>query len=41
MGRGTGFAGIENDLFVDPKTQMLFGDAKDELTQLVSATRAA
>ncbi len=40
-GRGTGFAGIENDLFVDPKTQMLFGDAKDELTQLVSATRAA
>jgi NAD(P) transhydrogenase subunit beta len=40
-GRGAGFAGIENDLFVDPKTQMLFGDAKDALGKLVDATRAA
>ena len=40
-GRGTGFAGIENDLFADPKTQMLFGDAKDVLSQLVSATKSA
>ena len=40
-GRGAGFAGIENDLFTDPKTQMLFGDAKDVLTRLVSATEAA
>jgi NAD(P) transhydrogenase subunit beta len=38
-GRGTGFAGIENDLFADPKTVMLFGDAKSELSQLVSATK--
>jgi NAD(P) transhydrogenase subunit beta len=39
-GRGTGFAGIENDLFADPKTVMLFGDAKSELSQLVTATKA-
>jgi H+-translocating NAD(P) transhydrogenase subunit beta len=38
-GRGTGFAGIENDLFADPKTVMLFGDAKSELSQLVTATK--
>ena len=40
-GRGAGFAGIENDLYANPKTMMLFGDAKDALTQLVSATKAA
>ena len=33
-GRGTGFSGVENDLFVDPKTSMLFGDAKQSLTTL-------
>jgi NAD(P) transhydrogenase subunit beta len=38
-GRGTGFAGIENDLFADPKTVMLFGDAKSEMSQLVTATK--
>lgn len=40
-GRGTGFSGIENDLFVDPKTVMLYGDAKDALGKLVSAAKAA
>ncbi|MGI8586937.1 MAG: NAD(P)(+) transhydrogenase (Re/Si-specific) subunit beta [Chloroflexia bacterium] len=40
-GRGTGFAGIENDLFTNPKTMMLFGDAKDALGQLVSAVKVA
>jgi NAD/NADP transhydrogenase beta subunit len=25
-GRGAGFSGVENDLFFDPKTSMLFGD---------------
>lgn len=31
-----GYAGIDNDLFYDPKTSMLFGDAKDALTKLVN-----
>jgi len=29
-----GYAGIDNDLFYDPKTRMLFGDAKDVLQKL-------
>ena len=36
-----GFAGIDNDLFYDPKTIMLFGDAKESLTKLVAAVKAA
>ncbi|MCL4423633.1 MAG: NAD(P)(+) transhydrogenase (Re/Si-specific) subunit beta [Actinobacteria bacterium] len=36
-----GFAGIDNQLLYDPKTTMLFGDAKDMLNQLVAAVRAA
>ena len=36
-----GFAGIDNPLYYDPKTTMLFGDAKDSLTKLVAAVRAA
>jgi NAD(P) transhydrogenase subunit beta len=31
----TGFAGVENMLFHDPKTRMLFGDARASLNQLV------
>jgi H+-translocating NAD(P) transhydrogenase subunit beta len=30
-----GFAGIENPLFFNPKTVMLFGDAKDSITKLI------
>jgi NAD(P) transhydrogenase subunit beta len=31
-----GFAGIENPLFYNPKTVMLFGDAKDSINKLVA-----
>jgi NAD(P) transhydrogenase subunit beta len=36
-----GFAGIDNELMFDPKTIMFFGDAKDSLTKLVNAVKAA
>jgi NAD(P) transhydrogenase subunit beta len=36
-----GFAGIDNELLYEPKTIMLFGDAKDSLTKLVAAVKAA
>jgi NAD(P) transhydrogenase subunit beta len=35
-----GFAGIDNPLFVDPKTVMLFGDAKASVEKLVSAVKS-
>ena len=35
-----GFAGIENELLYDAKTQLLFGDAKESLTQTVTALKS-
>jgi len=35
-----GFAGIENELLYNPKTTLVFGDAKDTLTKLVAAVKA-
>ena len=35
-----GYAGIENELFFRDKTQMLFGDAKKVLTELVTELKA-
>ncbi|MGO4288536.1 NAD(P)(+) transhydrogenase (Re/Si-specific) subunit beta [Chitinophaga sp. RAB17] len=34
-----GYAGIENDLFFQPKTSMLFGDAKKVLQELLTAIK--
>ncbi|PRX48453.1 NAD(P) transhydrogenase subunit beta [Prauserella shujinwangii] len=34
-GMSSGFAGIENELFHDPKTSMLFGDAKASVAEIV------
>jgi NAD(P) transhydrogenase subunit beta len=35
-----GFAGIENPLFYNPKTVMLFGDAKDSIVKLTQDVKA-
>jgi len=35
-----GFAGIENELLFDPKTTLLFGDAKESLTKVVAALKS-
>jgi NAD(P) transhydrogenase subunit beta len=33
-GKGRGFSGVENELFVNPKASMLFGDARQSLLDL-------
>ena len=35
-----GFAGIENELLYEPQTTLLFGDAKDSLTKVLTAVKA-
>jgi proton-translocating NAD(P)+ transhydrogenase subunit beta len=37
----TGFAGIDNELFLDDKTTMLFGNAKDSIIDLIAAVKEA
>lgn len=37
---GKGYAGIENPLFFQQKTSMLFGDAKDSLQKLIAEIKA-
>ena len=34
-----GFAGIDNELLYNPRTTMLFGDAKDSLTRLIAGVK--
>ncbi|MEE1296179.1 MAG: NAD(P)(+) transhydrogenase (Re/Si-specific) subunit beta [Bifidobacterium sp.] len=38
-GRGKGYAGIENELYFEPNTQMLFGDAKSGLQAVIAAVK--
>jgi NAD(P) transhydrogenase subunit beta len=35
-----GFAGIENELLYDPRTTLLFGDARESLTKLLGALKS-
>jgi len=35
-----GFAGIENELLFDPKTTLLFGDAKETMSKLLNAVKS-
>ncbi len=37
---GRGYAGIDNELYADPKTGMLFADAKEGLAALTAAVKA-
>lgn len=39
-GMAKGYAGIENELFFEPKTRMLFGDAKATLQKLVAEVKS-
>jgi NAD(P) transhydrogenase subunit beta len=39
-GMSAGFAGIENELFYADNTRMLFGDAKQTLTKLVTEVKS-
>jgi NAD(P) transhydrogenase subunit beta len=38
-GMSPGFAGIDNELYVDPKTVMLFGDAKESVANLIASVK--
>ena len=38
-GRGTGYAGIQNELYFEDNTQMLFGDAKKSLQAVIAAVK--
>ncbi len=40
-GKGSGFSGIENPLFFDEKTKMLYGDAKSTLGALVAEFKSS
>ena len=37
---GRGYAGIDNPLYLNPKTGMFFADARQGLQQLIAAVKA-
>jgi H+-translocating NAD(P) transhydrogenase subunit beta len=37
---GHGYAGIDNELYIDPKTGMLFADAKAGLAEIIASVKA-
>ncbi|MFD1050618.1 NAD(P)(+) transhydrogenase (Re/Si-specific) subunit beta, partial [Kibdelosporangium lantanae] len=39
-GMSPGFAGVDNELYYDPRTAMLFGDAKSSVSAVVEELRA-
>ena len=39
-GRGTGYAGIQNELYFEDNTQMLFGDAKSSLQAVIAGLKS-
>ncbi len=38
-GKGSGFSGVENELFFDPNTQMVFGDAQRVITKMIQSLK--
>jgi NAD(P) transhydrogenase subunit beta len=36
---GHGYAGIDNELYTDPKTGMFFSDAKGGLAEIIAAVK--
>ncbi|MCK4608926.1 MAG: NAD(P)(+) transhydrogenase (Re/Si-specific) subunit beta, partial [Gammaproteobacteria bacterium] len=39
-GKGVGYAGVQNLLFFDDKTKMVYGDAKDIMTKMIQALKS-
>jgi NAD(P) transhydrogenase subunit beta len=39
-GMASGFAGVDNSLFFDPKTSMLFGDAKSSVATVIEELKS-
>ena len=40
-GMSPGFAGIDNELYLDQRTTMLFGDAKESVVKLIGAVKSS